>query len=76
MRSRVASALDGLFAKSASVGARVRDVVFGAVLVASFVAPGAASVAQGSALAARVTAQPGVVMVHPNPECSGAGIPC
>ncbi len=68
-RSVVSNALDGLFAK-------VRAAALGVVLVASFAAPGVASVAQSSSFTAHTTTLSGVAMVHRNPECGGGGIPC
>ena len=75
-RSTGASALTGRFGMAKSISAKVRGIVLGAVLLASFVAPAAAGATQGVSVASHATALPGMAMVHRNPECGGGLFPC
>ena len=77
MRNQMMSALDGLFAKTASLGVKARGVLLGAVLVASFVSPAAAGAVQGSTFSSRgIATQTIAKVVHPAPDCAGGGAPC
>ncbi len=70
-QSTGASALTGLFGMAKSISVKVRGVVLGAVLLASFVAPAAASATAGVSVASHATTLPGMAMVHRYPECGG-----